>query len=206
MPNPDLKWEKTAQVNVGFDATLFKNRLTLGLDLYNSNTYDLLLNVPVPMTTGYTTRLENIGKVNNKGIEFNISTNHQMGDVTWSAYFNISKNINEVKALGPGNADIISSGSVGNAYFITRVGEPIGSYYLPVVEGVYKNQAEVDASLHYVDFPSNYGLADTKPGDFKFKDVNGDGILDISDIDRAIVGNYMPDFTYGSVLILHGKE
>ena len=197
MPNPDLKWEKTAQVNVGFDATLFKNRLTLGLDLYNSNTYDLLLNVPVPMTTGYTTRLENIGKVNNKGIEFNISTNHQMGDVTWSAYFNISKNINEVKALGPGNADIISSGSVGNAYFITRVGEPIGSYYLPVVEGVYKNQAEVDASLHYVDFPSNYGLADTKPGDFKFKDVNGDGILDISDIDRAIVGNYMPDFTYG---------
>lgn len=197
MPNPDLKWEKTAQVNVGFDATLFKNRLTLGLDLYNSNTYDLLLNVPVPMTTGYTTRLENIGKVNNKGIEFNISTNHQMGDVTWSAYFNISKNINEVKALGPGNADIISSGSVGNAYFITRVGEPIGSYYLPVVEGVYKNQAEVDASLHYVDSPSNYGLADTKPGDFKFKDVNGDGILDISDIDRAIVGNYMPDFTYG---------
>ena len=197
MPNPDLKWEKTAQVNVGFDATLFKNRLTLGLDLYNSNTYDLLLNVPVPMTTGYTTRLENTGKVNNKGIEFNISTNHQMGDVTWSAYFNISKNINEVKALGPGNADIISSGSVGNAYFITRVGEPIGSYYLPVVEGVYKNQAEVDASLHYVDSPSNYGLADTKPGDFKFKDVNGDGILDISDTDRAIVGNYMPDFTYG---------
>lgn len=197
MPNPDLKWEKTAQVNVGFDATLFKNRLTLGLDLYNSNTYDLLLNVPVPMTTGYTTRLENIGKVNNKGIEFNISTNQQMGDVTWSAYFNISKNINEVKALGPGNADIISSGSVGNAYFITRVGEPIGSYYLPVVEGVYKNQAEVDASLHYVDSPSNYGLADTKPGDFKFKDVNGDGILDISDTDRAIVGNYMPDFAYG---------
>lgn len=197
MPNPDLKWEKTAQVNVGFDATLFKNLLTLGLDLYNSNTYDLLLNVPVPMTTGYTTRLENIGKVNNKGIEFNISTNHQMGDVTWSAYFNISKNINEVKALGPGNADIISSGSVGNAYFITRVGEPIGSYYLPVVEGVYKNQAEVDASLHYVDSPSNYGLADTKPGDFKFKDVNGDGILDISDTDRAIVGNYMPDFAYG---------
>lgn len=197
MPNPSLKWEKTAQVNIGFDASLFKNRLTLGLDLYNSNTYDLLLKVPVPMTTGYATRLENIGKVNNKGIEFNISTNHQFGDFTWTAYFNISKNINEVKELGPGNADIISSGSVSNAYFITRVGEPIGSYYLPVVEGVFKNQAEVDATLHYVDSPTNYGLADTKPGDFKFKDVNGDGILDISDTDRAIVGNYMPDFTYG---------
>lgn len=197
MPNPELHWEKTAQVNVGFDASLFKNRLMLGLDIYNSNTYDLLLNVPVPMTTGYKTRLENIGKVNNKGVEFNVATNQKTGGVNWSVYFNISKNINEVKELGPGNADIISSGSVSNAYFITRVGKPIGSYYLPVVEGVYKNQAEVDASLHYLDSPSNYGLADTKPGDFKYKDVNGDGILDISDTDRAIVGNYMPDFTYG---------
>ncbi|MEG0647201.1 MAG: TonB-dependent receptor [Bacteroides sp.] len=197
MPNPGLRWEKTAQVNVGFDASFFHNRLTLGLDLYNSNTYDLLLNVPVPMTTGYDTRLENIGKVNNKGVEFNIATSHQMGDFNWTVYFNISKNINEVKELGPGNADIISSGSVSNAYFITRVGEAIGSYYLPVVEGVFLNQAEVDATLHYKDSPTNYGLADTKPGDFKYKDVNGDGILDISDTDRAIVGNYMPDFTYG---------
>lgn len=197
MPNPELHWEKTAQINIGFDASLFANRLTLGLDLYNSNTYDLLLDVPVPMTTGYQTRLENIGKVNNKGVEFNVATNQKTGDFNWSVYFNISKNINEVKELGPGNADIISSGSVSNAYFITRVGEPIGSYYLPVVEGVFRNQEEVDAALHYWDSPTNYGLADTKPGDFKFKDVNGDHILDISDTDRAIVGNYMPDFTYG---------
>lgn len=197
MPNPNLRWEKTAQVNVGFDASFFKNRLTLGLDLYNSNTYDLLLDVPVPMTTGYRNRLENIGKVNNKGVEFNVATNQKMGDFEWSTYFNISKNINKVVELGPGNADIISSGSVSNAYFITRVGEPIGSYYLPVVEGVYKNQAEVDASLHYQDSPTNYGLADSKPGDFKFKDINNDGKLDVSDTDRAIVGNYMPDFTYG---------
>lgn len=199
MPNPDLRWEKTAQFNVGFDAALFNNRLTFGLDLYTSNTYDLLLNVPVPMTTGYKTRLENIGKVNNKGVEFNIATNHKFGDLTWEVNFNISKNINEVKQLGPGNADIIYTGSVSNAYFITRVGEPIGSYYLPVVEGVYKNQAEIDAAgkLAYKDSPTNYGLADARPGDFKFKDVNEDGILDILDTDRAIVGNYMPKFTYG---------
>ena len=197
MPNPRLRWEKTAQVNIGFDAAFFQNKMTLGLDLYNSNTYDLLLKVPVPMTTGYATRLENIGKVNNKGIEFNIGSNLKFGDLTWTTYFNISKNINKVRALGPGNADIISSGTVSNAYFLTRVGESIGNYYLPVVEGVFKNQAEVDAYLHYYDSPTNYGLADTKPGDFKFKDVNGDGVLDISNTDRAIVGNYMPDFTYG---------
>lgn len=197
MPNPDLKWEKTSQVNLGLDAVFLKNRLTIGLDVYNSNTYDLLLNVPVPLTTGYRNRLENIGKVNNKGIEFNVSTEQKMGDVTWGAYFNISKNVNEVKALGPGNADIISSGSVSNAYFITRVGESIGSYYLPVVEGVFQNQAEIDEYLHYVDSPSNFDLNTTKPGDFRFKDVDGDGVLDILDKDRAIVGNYMPDFTYG---------
>lgn len=86
--------------------------------------------------TGYSTRLENIGKVNNKGVEFNIATNQKTGDLNWSLYFNISKNINEVKELGPGNADIISSGSVSHC--ITRVGEAIGSYYLPIVEGVYK--------------------------------------------------------------------
>lgn len=197
MPNPDLKWEKTSQFNAGFDATLFKNRLTLGLDYYYSDTYDLLLDVPVPLTTGYKTRLENIGKVNNKGVEFNISTDHRFGDLSWSAYFNISKNINTVKELGPGNPDLIVSGSVGNAYFITRVGESIGSYYLPVVEGVYKDQAEVDASLHYVDADNNFGLNTTQPGDFKFKDVNNDGVLDILNSDRAVVGNYMPDFTYG---------
>lgn len=197
MPNPDLKWEKTSQVNVGFDATLFTNRLTFGLDLYTSNTYDLLLNVPVPMTTGYKTRLENIGKVNNKGIELTVSTNHKWGDFTLGGHANYSKNINKVKELGPGDADIILSGSVSNAYFITRVGEAIGSYYLPVVEGVFQSQQEVDASLHYKDSPTNYGLADSKPGDFKYVDVNGDGILDILDTDRAIVGNYMPDFTYG---------
>lgn len=197
MPNPALRWEKTAQINVGFDASLFRNRLTFGMDIYNSNTYDLLLNVPVPMTTGYQTRLENIGKVNNKGIEFNAVTNHQFGDFNWTGHFNISKNINKVKELGPGNADIITNGSVSNAYFVTRVGEAIGSYFLPVVEGVFMNQAEVDATLHYRDSPANYGLNDSKPGDFRFKDVNNDGILDISDTDRAIVGNYMPKFTYG---------
>ena len=196
IPNPNLQWEKTAQLNVGFDASLWKGLLNLGLDLYNSNTYDLLLNVPIPRTTGFATRLENIGKVNNKGIEFNISSNINWGKWGFEPYFNYSKNINTVKALGPGNADIISTGSVPNAYFITRVGESIGSYYLPVVEGVFKNQAEVDASLHYVDTPNNYDLSTTRPGDFKFKDVNGDGRLDVLDTDRAIVGNYLPKFTY----------
>ena len=194
MPNPDLSWEKTAQTNIGLDMSAFNGKLQFGMDLYNSNTYDLLLNVPISATTGYMTRLENIGQVNNKGIEISLGSDLQLGKVKLNLAGNFSKNINKVVALGPGNADIIATGTVNNAYFLTRVGQPIASYYLPVVEGVFKNQEEVDNSLHYID-PA--GLATSQPGDFKFKDVNGDGILDITNTDREIVGNYMPDFTYG---------
>jgi len=195
-PNNDLRWEKTAQLNVGFDASFFKNKLTLSVDVYNSNTKDLLLDVPVPLTTGFATELKNIGKVNNKGIDINLGTQQQFGGVKWTASANFSKNINKVVELGPGNADIIKTGSVANAYFLTRVGEPIGSYYLPVVLGVFKNQAEVDAYPHYKDTQGNYDLNTSKPGDFKFKDVDGDGVIDLTK-DREIVGNYLPKFTYG---------
>lgn len=195
-PNDDLQWEKTAQLNLGFDAAFFKNQLTLSVDVYNSNTNNLLLDVPVPISTGFATELKNIGKVNNKGIDINLGTQQQFGAVKWTANGNFSKNINKVVELGPGNADIIKTGSVANAYFITRVGEPIGSYYLPVVLGVFKNQGEVDAYPHYTDTQGNYDVNTSKPGDFRFKDVDGDGVIDLTK-DREIVGNYLPKFTYG---------
>lgn len=195
-PNDDLRWEKTAQLNIGFDAAFFKNALTLSVDVYNSDTKDLLLNVPVPLSTGFATELKNIGKVNNKGIDINLGTNQQFGEFKWTANANFSKNINKVVELGPGNADIIRTGSVANAYFLTRVGEPIGSYYLPVVLGVFANQAEVNAYPHYTDTQGNYDLNTSKPGDFKFKDVDGDGVIDLTK-DREIIGNYLPKFTYG---------
>lgn len=195
-PNPDLSWEKTAQTNIGLDAAFFANKLTLSLDLYNSNTKDLLLNVPVPLSTGFGTELKNIGKVNNKGIEINIGTQQRFGDLTWNASANFSKNINKVIELGPGNADIINTGSVANAYFITRVGEQIGSYYLPQVLGVFKTQAEVDAYPHFEDAATNFDLASSKPGDFKFLDADGNKVINMTD-DRVIVGSYQPKFTYG---------
>jgi TonB-linked SusC/RagA family outer membrane protein len=204
-PNPSLKWEKTAQLNFGFDLTFLKNHFTIGFDVYNSNTHDLLLNVPVPLSTGYTSQLTNIGKVNNKGLELNLSTQYQFGELKWYGSANFSKNINTVKQLGPGNADILRTGSVGNAFFITRVGQPIGSYYLPVVLGVFKNQQEINNYPHYIDSPNNYDLATAKPGDFKFKDVDGNGVFD-PDLDRAIVGNYMPKFTYGFATTLTYKR
>jgi len=195
-PNPDLSWEKTAQTNLGADGSLFRNKLTFSFDYYNSNTTDLLLNVPVPLSTGFSTELVNIGKVNNTGFEVNLGTQQHFGDLRWNASVNFSTNKNKVIELGPGNADIINTGSVANAYFITRVGQPIGSYFLPEQMGVFKTQAEVNAYPHFVDAASNYDLATTKPGDFKFLDADGDKVIDLTK-DRVIIGSYQPKYTYG---------
>ena len=195
-PNPDLSWEKTSQTNIGFDAAFFANKLSLSLDLYNSDTKDLLLNVPVPLSTGFSTQLVNIGKVNNKGIEINLGTQQRFGTVIWNASGNFLKNINKVVELGPGNADLINVGSVANAYFITRVGEQIGSYFLPKELGVFKTQAELDAYPHFQDAASNFDLATTKPGDFKFLDADDDKVINLTK-DRVVIGSYQPKFTYG---------
>lgn len=195
-PNPNLSWEKTAQINFGLDAGFWLNRLTLSVDYYNSNTKDLLLNVPVPLSTGFSTELINIGKVNNKGFEVNVGTSNRFGNLVWNASVNFSTNKNKVVELGPGNADIINTGSVANAYFITRVGEPIGSYFLPKVLGVFATQAEVDAYPHFMDAASNFGLATTKPGDFKFWDADDDGKINLTK-DRVIIGSYQPKYTFG---------
>ena len=186
--NPDLTWEKTGMANVGIDANFLNGYITLTAEYYNSMTTDMLLNVPIPHLTGYSTTLMNIGKVNNRGVELQIGSSHSYENgLGYSFNANFAKNINEVKALGANDTPIISTGSVNHAYYITQVGSPIGSYYLMTVDGVFKNQAELDAYPHFDN---------TKPGDFRFVDVDGDGVIDL-DKDRSIVGNYMPDFTYG---------
>ena len=186
--NPDLTWEKTGMANVGIDANFLNGYITLTAEYYNSMTTDMLLNVPIPHLTGYSTTLMNIGKVNNRGVELQIGSSHSYENgLGYSFNANFAKNINEVKALGANDTPIISTGSVNHAYYITQVGSPIGSYYLMTIDGVFKNQAELDAYPHFDN---------TKPGDFRFVDVDGDGVIDL-DKDRSIVGNYMPDFTYG---------
>ena len=186
--NEDLSWEKNAMVNVGVDLQMFKGLLGLTVDYYNTNTSNMLLNVPVPHLTGYSTALMNIGKVNNRGWEVALTSQKNITkDFGYSFNANYATNTNEVKALGPGNAPIISTGSVDHAYYITKVGEPIGCYYLLVQDGIFSNEEELKKYPHF---------SNTQPGDFRFVDVDGDGVMDL-DKDRTIVGNYMPDFTYG---------
>lgn len=184
----DLSWEKNKMVNAGVDLQMFNGLLGVTVDYYNTNTSDMLLNVPVPLLTGYSTSLMNIGKVNNRGWEIGLtSQKHFTNDFGYSFNANWAKNINEVKALGPGNAPIISSGSVEHAYYITEVGQPIGNYYLLVQDGIFETEEDLKKYPHFDN---------TQVGDFRFVDVDGDGVLDL-DKDRAVVGNYMPKFTYG---------
>lgn len=186
--NPDLTWEKTRMINVGLDLRAFNGLLTFSGEYYDADTHDMLQNVLVPRPTGYGRTLMNIGKVNNHGVELSLGSRHSFSNgISYSFNAQWAKNWNEVKALGQNNAPIITSGSVEHAYYITEVGKPIGSYYLLVQDGVFKNEQELREYPHFDN---------ARPGDFKFVDVNGDGVLDVN-TDRAVVGNYMPDFTYG---------
>ena len=184
LANSGLKWEKTDQFNIGIDLGLFNNRINLSAEFYNSITRDMLLFVPIPDITGFSSQLSNIGKMRNRGVEFNISSKNITGDFTWTTDFNISRNRNKVLQLGPGNAPIQYVDNVVTVR--TEVGQPVSNFYGYVFDGVFNNQAQIDAYPHH---------ASTTPGDPKVRDVNGDG--KISDADRTILGNYQPDFTAG---------
>lgn len=183
--NPELKWEKTRQLNMGFDLGLLNNKFVLETDIFKSNSEDLLLDVPVPSITGFNSVFRNIGEVENIGIESKFSSNQTFNNLFWNSFITISSVRNKIKSLGQDDAPIYYS--PGNAMeTINMVGQPIFSYYGLKYDGVYKNQAEIDND------PASYENA--KPGNGKYKDINGDGIIDSSD--RVIIGSYQPDFVW----------
>lgn len=188
IPNPNLTWEKSEQVDVGVEVGLFDNRVFFLADYYDSTTRDLLLNVAISSVSGFETTLRNLGEVQNKGFELALRTKNFVGDFTWDTDINFSTNKNEVMSLNEGNEPIYSSGSAGVRH-VTRVGDPIGSYYGYVVDGVYQTQADIDNA------PTDTQAPNAGPGDLMFKDINGDG--EITPDDRTVTGSYFPDFTWG---------
>jgi TonB-linked SusC/RagA family outer membrane protein len=186
--NSNLSWENTASTDIGVDISLFQSALNLTVDYYNSNTTKLLLNLPVPGGSGFSTYLQNIGAMNNRGLEVTLGYNKRFGtDFSIEGNINYSTNKNKVTKLGPSGAPIIQTGGTGNTYFITQIGETIASYYVYNQIGIYKDQADLDNSAK----TSN----PTKVGDFKFEDVNKDGKIDAND--RKILGNFQPKYTFG---------
>lgn len=186
--NPELTWEKSQQTNIGIDLGLFNNRIFLLADYYTTKTSDLLLNVSISSVSGFQTTLQNLGEVENKGFEVALRTKNFVGDFTWETDINFSTNSNEVLSLNENNEPIFSAGSAGIRH-VTRVGDPIGSYFGYVVDGIYQNQAEIDSA------PVDTQAPDASPGDFRFKDINNDG--EITTEDRTVTGSYFPDFTWG---------
>lgn len=182
LANPDLKWEKTAQYNLGFDVGFFEKRLNMVLDFYYKKTNNILLDAPVPSTSGFQTVMKNIGKMENKGIEIGLDWfNIKNSNFTWNSNFNFSYLKNRVTQLGDNNEDIIY-GFKDNQ--ILRVGSSVGSIFGYIRDGIY--------STDQADLASKYKK---KPGDVIIRDVNNDGIINSND--RVIIGKGIPDF-YGT--------
>ncbi len=185
LPNPDLKWEQTEQIDVGLDFGLFKNRISGGIDYYSKTTTDMLLNLPVPQSTGFGSILTNIGEIKNSGLDFFVSSKNIVGpDFKWSTNLTLTTLKNKVVDLGP--IPEIDSGSgflhvdqVG----IIRPGEPLNSFYGWEVAGVWQEDDDYTTTSENVE-----------PGNLKYVDQNGDGY--INGDDRIILGNSFPDFQW----------
>jgi TonB-linked SusC/RagA family outer membrane protein len=167
LPNSDLGWETTRQLDFGLDFGFFKNRISGEIDYYIKKTEDLLLSTPVPATSGYTTQMMNIGSVSNKGIEFVLNTNNLTGSFTWNTNFNISYNNNKVTSLG--GQDLIDNGSA-RYMNVVKVGQPIGSFYGAEYAGVDPDNGD---AIWYVNETDANG-APVNPGTTtnNFNDAN----------------------------------
>ena len=205
--NQNLQWESNLNRNIGMDISLFKNRINLSVDYYNNVSKNLLLNVPIASTYGYSTQLQNVGQTSNKGIEFQLSsTILRKKNFSWSANFNISFNKNTVLQLGQNQASFYPPASWGVSGqptdYIVKVGSPVGSMYGLVNDGFYKvSDFDYNTSTQVYTLKagvvSDAGIIGTvTPGSVKFKDLNGDGVVDLTN-DRKIIGNPTPKYTGG---------
>ncbi len=187
--NPDLRWEKNAQFDAGFDVGLFNNRIQLTADYYIKTTSDLLFNVGVPTSSGFISTLKNIGSVRNKGVEIslttiNIAKGDRAGGIRWTSDINLTFNQNTILTLDgrqeftTGTDALIFATAINP--ILLRVGSPLGNFYGRVTNGIFQNQAEIDASAQKT----------AKPGDLRYKDLNNDGV--INDLDRDVIGNANP--------------
>jgi TonB-linked SusC/RagA family outer membrane protein len=167
IPNPDLGWESTHQLDFGVDYGFFKNRISGEIDYYIKKTKDLLLNVPVPATSGFGSQLKNIGAVQNKGFEFVLNTDNITGTFTWSTNFNFSNNKNEVTNLG--GQTIIDQGSA-RYMNVVMVGQPIGVFYGAQYAGV--DPANGDALWYVNTKDANGKVIDHKTTTNNFNDAN----------------------------------
>lgn len=204
LPNNDLKWETTEQWNLGLDLSFFKERLNITADIYRKTTRDLLLDASIPLSSGFYSATKNIGKVRNDGLELTLSTvNVQTKDFTWTTDFNIAFNKNKVLELAENQLSLLTAATFDQNYnsqpsYIAMVGMPMGMMYGYIYEGTYKYDDFVQSGNSYTlksGVPYFSTESNTQPGMPKYKDLNGDGIIDSND--RTIIGRGLPVHTGG---------
>ncbi|MFT4094304.1 MAG: TonB-dependent receptor [Niabella sp.] len=206
LANDDLKWETTISRNIGIDLSFLKNRFQLTVDLYKNTVHDLLLDVNIPSTSGYTTQLQNVGNISNRGIDIQLSALLiQKESFKWNMEFNISTYKNRIEKLESGKDHYFAYSGFGisgqPADYIVKVGQPLGTMYGYVSDGFYKvDDFNYDAgSTVYTlkegvtDVSQTLGIA--QPGGMKLKDLDGNHIIDEND--KTIIGNANPKFSGG---------
>jgi TonB-dependent starch-binding outer membrane protein SusC len=188
LANPDLRWEKTAQFDAGVELGLLNNRISLEADIYYRKTSDMLLDAPVPRTSGYGTIRKNVGSMENKGLELTLNTvTFDSKNFSWNTTFNISMNRNKVLSLAtPSDIFGIGGPNFTNPTNIIRIGEAAGSFWGLIREGTW-SVAEAAKAAKFKSYRNGLTIL---PGDIKYKDVNGD--FAITDADRMIIGNGSP--------------
>lgn len=187
--NNDLKWESQKQFNVGFDFAVWNNRLQLTADFYYKRVDDMLLNVMIPSSSGFTSAWKNAGQLENKGLDLQLTAYWLRGDFTWSTDFNFSLYRNKILKLDSGQYQQFYDRGLNEKIksdVVLRVGEPVGIYYGYISDGVYNNANEI---------ANGYPGSNLKEGELKVVDVNGDGIIDSND--RVPVANVNPLHTGG---------
>lgn len=200
--NENIRWESQTQVDIGLDLGLFENKLFVVFDYFDKISDDVLINAPLPPSSGEAAPpVVNAAKIKNNGIELEVSYKDQIQKVKYDLAFVFSHVNNEVLELYDGNP--IPAGRIDNGVFatLTEEGHPVGSFYLYEMEGIFQDETDI--------FTHAYQGGDIKPGDVKYKDINGpngspDGIID--SYDRAHVGSPIPDYTLGFNMGLNYKK
>jgi len=216
LANPDLRWETSEQLDIGLDMGLFENRLVVNFDYYRRNTVDLILRANVPNSAGLRAPFVNAGEIQNNGIELGITYRKSVGDFQFDMNANLTTINNEVLALSGGEDVILRDGSVTddiNQVSWTRVGEPIGTFYGFVSDGIFQSWDEVynhayinqattgetgaDGAPVYDSDAQDVetSVTNTAPGDIRWRDTDGNGIIDGDD--QVPLGSPIPDFLYG---------
>jgi TonB-linked SusC/RagA family outer membrane protein len=183
LPNPELKWERTGQFNIGIDISAFNERVNLVFDYFKSRNKDLLLNLPVSSLTGFNSLLQNIGEVENKGMELSLTTRNMVGEFNWTSTANFS--FDRGKVINLGGQKYLQPGGISGMEIRSFLGDPLFQYFGYKYIGTFKDQADILASPSY---------AGAKPGNSKYKDIDLDG--KITSADRTILGSPQPDFVW----------